>query len=143
MKKLLKQYLRYLTRPFQLWANGPAPVSYAMSIEAVPNKNNWIIGSIVSFVFECDVTKNTTTTEDVVMFGEHDAIFTADRASDDEDVREALIAQTQKYINLPNRLALARQTINTQVHIEAIVIALLTLATIALPIFGWIAFYGY
>lgn len=137
LKQVFGAYFTWLSRPFKWWFRKDRKnpqISYAMSIEGVPNKNNWIIGAVVSFVFECDVTKNTTTTIQVVKFRDSDTIFAADRAADDDDVKESLATQVQKYINIREQIAAARKTINTQVLIEAGIVALLSLLPVILVI---------
>ena len=94
-------------------------ISYAMSIEALPNPQGWITGAVISFYCKCDITGSDTTFERIYNFKDNEVIFTK-AALDDEDLRQEIGERVQKHVNLPIEADFARRTINMQVMIEGL-----------------------
>lgn len=115
---------KYAVRPFKWWFRKDRKsdhLSYAMSIEAIPNPQGWITGAVISFFVECDITHNTTSFERIVNLRDEEVIYTKD-SIDEEDIRIELAQKINERINLPLEADFARRTINMQVMIEGAVI---------------------
>lgn len=136
----LRQIFLYAMRPILWWTRSDKTsdhLSYAMSIEAIPNPQGWVTGAVVSFFVECDITHNTTEFERIINFRDEEVIYTKD-ALDDEDVRVQLAERINKKINIPLEADFARRTINMQVLIEGIAVwaGILVVVMIPLAILG-------
>jgi hypothetical protein len=137
---LIRKYFDIISAPFKWWLRKDKvnpQVNYAVSLYSIANDKDWIVACSVLIVFECNVTKNVATKKFRVVLSEDDVIFNASRVEIDESVKQAFINQATKNIDFPKLIAEARQTINTQVLIEAAIVSLGTAIVASLAV--WIA----